>query len=331
MAATPSSLARPLSQASAFLLVPALLVACSRQPSVTRPSDGTVTSAQRAVAPPASGPPGPTSQSSKAASDLRAARALVACKAEAPRGRALVLDPRDENAGCRLVLNDGVRAALLAAAFPEGRASCARLSCEEPAKQAGTTAVSSLDEASAVRGAFTAPGRDQIVWAVVAQAEGLPASFALTTMFVTEGDAVVARAEPEDLSHGTLALVKTLDVNGDGVDELVTRTSSSWMGEGHVEAALVGARAGKLSELHKFAGLLVEYAGADARSESDVATRVFLRPASAATPAAFELEAFARGCRPSDAPSVRPTAKPCTGGAADWRRTGSTTQTLPTR
>ncbi|HEU4534036.1 MAG TPA: hypothetical protein VFS00_07960, partial [Polyangiaceae bacterium] len=230
---------------------------------------------------------------------------------------------RDELVGA-VALSAAAHDALLAAAFPEGRASCARLPCDEPSGHADTTTVSKLESASAVRGAFTAPGRDQIAWALVARAEALPLAFALTMLVVTEGDTVVARSEPEALSHGTFALERALDTDGDGADELVTRTTTAWMGEGHVDAALVGVRAGRLVELRPFDDLLTEHTGLDAKGDADAATRVFFVPASAGAPAAFETESFSRGCRPAGAAAVRPTAKPCTGGATDWRRAGST-------
>lgn len=254
---------------------------------------------------------------------LRAARDAVACKAEAPRGRTLVLDPRDATAGCAVALGETARGALVAAAFPGGRAACARLPCDEPSERAGATAVHELDRVSAVRGAFTAPRRDQVAWALVARAEGLPAAFALTTMLVTEGDAVVARAEPEALSHGIFALVKALDTDGDGVDELVTRTTTAWMGESRTDAALVGLLAGNLTELRTFDDLLVERPQLGAEGDADTATRLFLVPTGAAGPPTFETESFSRSGRPADVASLRPAAKPCTGGATDWRRSGS--------
>ncbi|HEU4411949.1 MAG TPA: hypothetical protein VFS43_42300 [Polyangiaceae bacterium] len=320
---------RSLTRTAAPLLVGLLLAACWRRPVVTRPSDDAAPSARRATVtawasgtPSLAGLPAGAAEPGPRDGHLRAARDAVACKAEAPRGRTLVLDPRDATTGCGVVLSEAARDALVAAAFPGGRAACARLPCDEPSGQAGATAVRGLDYASAVRGAFTTPGRDQIAWALVAQAEGLPAAFSLTTVLVTEGDAVVARAEPEALSHGTFALVKALDADGDGLDEVVTRTSTGWMGEGRVDAALVGVRAGKPVELATFDDLLVERTGLGAEGEADTATRLFLVPAGAAGPAAFETEPFTRRCHPADAPSVRPAAKPCAGDPTDWRRSG---------
>lgn len=329
---------RPLTRVATPLLVSLLLAACSRRPVVTRPHDDLTPSARRAAAtasasgvaglPAGAAEPGPNDghRGGSAAVgdlDLRAARDAVTCKAETPQGRTLLFDPRDATTGCTVVLGDAARDALVAAAFAGGRAACARLPCDEPSEQAGSTAVSTLDHASGVRGAFTAPGRDQIAWALVAQADGLPLAFALTTMLVTEGDAVVARAEPEALSHGAFGLVKALDADGDGVDELVAHTSTGWMGEGRVDAALVGVRAGKLVERETFNDVLVEHTGLGAESDADTATRLFLVPASAAGPATFETEPFLRSCHPASAPFVRPTAKLCTGGAADWRRPSS--------
>lgn len=319
------------------LLVSLLLAACSRRPVVTRPHDDVAPLARRATTmAPATGvaslglaagaaEPGPRDGrrgTTVAAGDvdLRAARDVVACKAETPQGRTLVLDPRDATTNCAIALSGAVRDALVAAAFPGGHAACAHLPCDEPSEQAGSTAVSTLDHASGIRGAFTAPGHDQIAWALVAQADGLPLAFALTTMLVTEGDTIVARAEPEALSHGTFALAKALDADGDGADDLVTHTSTTWMGEGRVDAALVGVRAGKLVELEAFDDVLVEHMGLGAESEADTATRLFFVSASAAGPATLETEPFLRACHPANAPLVRPTAKLCTGGAADWRR-----------
>ncbi|HEU4406762.1 MAG TPA: hypothetical protein VFS43_15960, partial [Polyangiaceae bacterium] len=64
-----------------------------------------------------------------------------------------------------------------------------------------------------------------------------------------------------------------------------------------MDAALVGVRAGTLVELQTFADLLVEHTGYGAEGEADVASRLFLVPAGAAGPAAFETESFSRGCR----------------------------------
>ncbi|HEU4407243.1 MAG TPA: hypothetical protein VFS43_18380, partial [Polyangiaceae bacterium] len=75
-----------------------------------------------------------------------------------------------------------------------------------------------------------------------------------------------------------------------------------------------------------FADLLVEHTGYGAEGEADVASRLFLVPAGAAGPAAFETESFSRGCRPTNAAAVHPAATPCTGGAADWYRAGSPTK-----
>jgi hypothetical protein len=225
---------------------------------------------------------------------------------------------------CAVALGDAARDTLVAAAFPGGRAACTRLPCSESSGQAGATTVHELDHASGVRGAFTTSGRDRITWALVARAEGLPLAFALTTLLITEGDAVVTRAAPEALLHGTFALVKALDGDGDGVDEFVTRTSTGWMGEGRVDAALVGVRAGKLAELATFDDLLVENTGLGAESEADTTARLCLVPAGVAGPAALETESFSRGCHPADAPWVRPAAKPCIGGTTDWRRSGLT-------
>ncbi|HEU4410970.1 MAG TPA: hypothetical protein VFS43_37300, partial [Polyangiaceae bacterium] len=75
-----------------------------------------------------------------------------------------------------------------------------------------------------------------------------------------------------------------------------------------------------------FADLLVEHTGYGAEGEADVASRLFLVPAGAAGPAAFETESFSRGCRPANAALVRPAAKPCIGGASDWGRASPTGQ-----
>ena len=197
-----------------------------------------------------------------AAVTLEQALATAGCSTTAlGKGAELVAGDESESAtpSCPFPSESAAEHSAAALAFPTGTMPCEGR-CSDGA--AATTVTAGVT--SAARGAFTRRDVEQAAVLVEGDGEQLPGccNRAAVLLVFEAGELLYSFSLPASGHAGTL-ITKAVDVDQDGIAELLLETTTAWMG-GSTVAKLASVRSGKLSWLGpRYGWSLFSYVDAD--------------------------------------------------------------------